>query len=54
MLSYFPVTREAAWRRYLEVVRSATPDGYTEAEEAAWEELQASLSRAPRRPAGAA
>jgi len=54
MLHYFPVTREAAWRRYLGVVRSSAPDEYAEAEEAAWAELQAALARAEDRPAGAA
>jgi hypothetical protein len=54
ILSYFPVTPKAAWRRYLDVVRAASPDGYAETEEAAWEDLQASLARARNRPAGAA
>jgi len=54
MLRYFPITREAAWRRYLEAVRSADPDGYADAEEAAWLELLADLTRVAERPAGAA
>jgi hypothetical protein len=54
MLSYFPVSAETAWRRYLDVVRAAPPEGYVEAEEAAWDELQASLARVRTRPAGAA
>jgi hypothetical protein len=54
MLHYFPITRDAAWRRYLEVVRSAPPEGYAEAEEEAWAELQAALARVEEHPAGAA
>ncbi len=54
MLHYFPITREAAWRRYLEAVRSASPDAYAEEEQAAWDELQATLARVPGQPAGAA
>jgi hypothetical protein len=54
MLRYFPITREAAWRQYLEATRSAPADGYTDAEETAWAELQAALSRVGKRPAGAA
>jgi hypothetical protein len=54
MLRYFPITREAAWRRYLETLRAAAADAYAEEEEAAWAELQAALSRVEERPAGAA
>jgi hypothetical protein len=54
MLRYFPITRDAAWRRYLETVRTAPPEGYAEAEEAAWAELQDALERVEERPAGAA
>ena len=54
MLHYFPITPEAAWRRYLEAVRSAPRDAYGEAEQAAWDELQAALARVPGQPAGAA
>jgi hypothetical protein len=54
MLHYFPITREAAWRRYLETVRSATDETYGEAEETAWAELQVTLSRLQEQPAGAA
>jgi hypothetical protein len=54
MLRYFPITRDAAWRRYLETVRTAPPEGYAEAEEAAWAELQDALARVEERPAGAA
>jgi hypothetical protein len=53
-LRYFPITREAAWRQYLEATRSAPIEAYAEAEETAWVELQAALSRVEERPAGAA
>ena len=54
MLHYFPITREAAWRRYLETVRSASPETYAETEETAWAELQVTLARVEELPAGAA
>jgi hypothetical protein len=53
-LRHFPVTREAAWRRYLETVRSAGDEDYCDVEQAAWSELQAALTRIPAHPAGAA
>jgi hypothetical protein len=54
MLHYFPITREAAWRRYLETVRSATAETYAETEETAWAELVVTLSQLQDQPAGAA
>lgn len=54
MLHYFPISREAAWRRYLETVRAAGPEMYAETEETAWAELQLTLSRVADAPAGAA
>jgi hypothetical protein len=53
-LRYLPITREAAWRHYLDTVRSAARDEYAEAEQAAWAELQAALERIPAHPVGAA
>ena len=53
-LRFFPVTREAAWQRYLEVVRSAGDDEYVDVEAAAWAELQDALARAQTRPLPAA
>jgi len=53
-LRFFPITAEAAWRRYLEVVRSADPDEYAAVEEAAWAVLQEALERAEQRPMPAA
>jgi hypothetical protein len=53
-LRFFPITAEAAWRRYLEIVREAGPDEYAVIEEAAWAELQDSLERAESRPMPAA
>ena len=51
----FPLTTEAAWRRYLEQTRDAEGEGYAEAEAEAWEELQAALARVrERRPDDAA
>ena len=53
-LRFFPITAEAAWRRYLEVVRTAGSDEYAAVEEAAWAELQDALERAASRPLPAA
>jgi hypothetical protein len=53
-LRYFPIPPEAAWRRYLEVVREAGPDEYIVIEEAAWAELQDALERSGRGPVPAA
>jgi hypothetical protein len=53
-LRYLPITREAAWRHYLDAVRGAPCDEYAEVEQAAWAELQAALERIPAHPAGAA
>jgi hypothetical protein len=53
-IRYLPTAREAAWRRYLEAVRNAPDDEYTETEASAWDELQAALSDLPPIPTGAA
>jgi phage-related protein len=53
-LRYLPITREAAWRHYLDAVRGAAGNEYAEVEQAAWAELQAALERIPSHPAGAA
>jgi hypothetical protein len=49
-----PLTRDAAWRRYLELTRDADAADYAETEAEAWEELQAALERLPARPDDAA
>ena len=49
-----PLTREAAWRRYLEVTRDVEAADYAETEAEAWDELQAALERLPARPDDAA
>jgi hypothetical protein len=53
-IRYLPTAREAAWRRYLEAVRSAPDDEYAETEQSAWDELQQSLADLPPVPTGAA
>ena len=53
-LAIFPLTEEAAWRRYLEATRDVDADDYGDREAAAWEELQAALERLPRRSGDAA
>jgi hypothetical protein len=52
--SILPLTREAAWRRYLEVTRDVEAADYAETEAEAWDELQAALERLPARPDDAA
>ena len=49
-----PLTREAAWRRYLEVTRDVEAADYAETEAEAWDELQAALERLPAQPDDAA
>jgi hypothetical protein len=49
-----PLTREAAWQRYLELTRDADSADYAETEAEAWDELQAALDRFPARPDDAA
>ena len=53
-LTYFPVTEELAWRRYLAQIRTAEPGDYAAREEAAWLELQATLARLAPDPLHAA
>ncbi|HYX86643.1 MAG TPA: hypothetical protein VE777_16850 [Gaiellales bacterium] len=53
-VAIFPLTAEAAWRRYLEATRDAEGEEYAETEAEAWEELQAALERVPQRPDDAA
>ena len=49
-----PLTREAAWQRYLELTRDADAADYAETEAEAWDELQAALDRFPAQPDDAA
>jgi len=49
-----PLTREAAWQRYLELTRDADAADYAETEAEAWDELQAALDRFSARPDDAA
>ena len=49
-----PLTKDAAWRRYLELTRDVDAADYAETESEAWEELQAALERIPARPDDAA
>jgi hypothetical protein len=49
-----PLTREAAWLRYLELTRDVDAADYAETEAEAWDELQAALERLPARPDDAA
>ena len=49
-----PLTKDAAWQRYLELTRDADAAGYAETEAEAWEELQVALERIPARPDDAA
>jgi len=49
-----PLTREAAWQRYLELTRDVDAADYAETEAEAWDELQAALERLPARPDDAA
>jgi hypothetical protein len=49
-----PLTREAAWQRYLELTRDADAADYAETEAEAWDDLQAALARLPARPDDAA
>ena len=49
-----PLTRAAAWQRYLELTRDADAADYAEREAEAWDELQAALERLPARPDDAA
>jgi hypothetical protein len=49
-----PLTREAAWLRYLELTRDVEAADYAETEAEAWDELQAALARLPARPGDAA
>ena len=44
-LTFFPVTREMAWRRYLAQTRAAALEEYAEVEQAAWGELQHMLAQ---------
>ena len=49
-----PLTREAAWQRYLELTRDVDAADYAETEAEAWDNLQAALERLPARPDDAA
>ena len=49
-----PLTREAAWQRYLELTRDVDAADYAETEAEAWDDLQAALERLPARPDDAA
>jgi hypothetical protein len=49
-----PITRAAAWQRYLELTRDVDAADYAETEAEAWDELQAALERLPARPDDAA
>jgi hypothetical protein len=49
-----PLTREAAWQRYLELTRDVDAADYAETEAEAWDDLQAALERLPARPDNAA
>ena len=49
-----PLTRAAAWLRYLELTRDVEAADYAETEAEAWDELQAALERLPARPDDAA
>ena len=53
-LTYFPITRELAWRRYLAAIRTAEPEQYGQIEEAAWAELQEMLAHVAPGPVPAA
>ena len=53
-LTYLPITRELAWRRYLLAVRAADPDSYAQVEEEAWAELEEMLARIAPDPVPAA
>lgn len=52
-ITQFPLSQRVVWLRYLEQTREAG-DNYAEVEQAAWEELQAALTRIPRSPEGTA
>ncbi len=54
VIRFLPTTPEAAWLRYLESTRGVEGEGYAQAEEAAWAQLQAALAHLPSQPAGAA
>ena len=53
-IHFLPVTAESAWKAYLEATRELDGEGYSELEEAAWEQLQATLAHLPSDPVGAA
>jgi hypothetical protein len=53
-LRFPPLTSGGAWQAYLEATRAADGEGYAQIEQAAWEQLQATLARLPSEPVGAA
>jgi|tagenome__1003787_1003787.scaffolds.fasta_scaffold19012522_2 hypothetical protein len=53
-IQFLPVTPEGAWRAYLNATRDVEGDGYEQAEQEAWAELQETLARLTGDPADAA
>jgi hypothetical protein len=53
-IRFLPLSAEGAWRTYLQATKTAEGDRYQQVEQAAWEQLQATLADLPADPVGAA